>query len=651
MSAPIRKLLIANRGEIACRIMRTAAAKGIATVAVYSDADAGAVHVKQADEAVHIGPSPAAQSYLNIDAIIEAAHQTGTDAIHPGYGFLSENSGFAEASAAAGLTFIGPPASAIASMGDKATAKTIMEEAGVPTVPGYRDSQDDAVLAKAAEAIGTPLLIKAVAGGGGRGMRRGDDLTAFREALTSARREAQSAFGNGDVMLEKCITSAKHIEVQIIGDAHGNVLHLGERDCTAQRRHQKVIEEAPSPSLTAAQREAICADAVTAAKAVSYINAGTVEFLLADDGAHYFLEMNTRLQVEHPVTEEVTGIDLVAWQLRVAAGGKLTLEQKDITPTGHSIEARLYAEDPAADFAPQTGRVLHWRPQDAELRIDDGITEGDAITPHYDPMIAKIIAHGSDRVAAIQHLAEALRKAPLLGLRTNRRLLINLLESDAFREASLDTATLDRWVETGNAAIAPKAPASEDFAIAGAFLALERGGDWWRSSGIAECPLTIFIGEDERDVHLTFERSQLTNLIVDGETIAVAEPRFEDRMLSFTLDGIAQRATVLRDGATIWLDRSGTTLTAQEADPTGTSTQTVDSSRITAPVSGLIQAMPVVVGDKIEVGQTLAVIEAMKMETVLTATASGKVKAIAATEGAQAKAGDVLIELELDDNG
>jgi acetyl/propionyl-CoA carboxylase alpha subunit len=461
-SVVFEKILIANRGEIACRVIRTARALGYRTVAVFSDADADAPHVRQADEALRLGPAPAAESYLKIDAVIAAARATGADAVHPGYGFLSERADFARACADAGLVFIGPPATAIEAMGDKAQAKRRMLEAGVPSVPGYLgDAQDDDRLRREAEVLGWPLLVKAVAGGGGRGMRLVRAAHELSSALTGARREAESAFGDDRLMLERLIERARHVEVQVFADRLGHAIHLGERDCTAQRRRQKLIEETPSPIIDVATREAMGRDAVAAAQAVGYVGAGTVEFIVDPQGRHFFLEMNTRLQVEHPVTELVTGLDLVEWQLRVAAGEALPLQQYELRSSGHAIEARLCAEDPYEHFRPQTGRILHWQPAAAlaaanppgrppSLRIDDGIAEGGEIGPHYDAMVAKLIVHGRDREDAIRRLAAALEDAPLVGPHTNARFLRDLLLHDSFRGAALHTALIDEWAASGD---------------------------------------------------------------------------------------------------------------------------------------------------------------------------------------------------------
>ncbi|MCW5636867.1 MAG: carbamoyl-phosphate synthase subunit L, partial [Rubrivivax sp.] len=455
-----RKVLIANRGEIACRVMRTAHRLGYRTVAVFSDADARAPHVAMADEAVRIGPPPAAQSYLDIGALLDAARRTGADAVHPGYGFLSERADFARACADAGLVFIGPPAEAIAAMGDKAAAKRRMREAGVPCAPGYLgEDQSDERLAAEALKLGGPLLVKAVAGGGGRGMRLVRDVgdaAALHEAIAGARREAQSAFGDGALMLERLVENGRHIEIQVFADAHGHAVHLGERDCTAQRRRQKVIEEAPSPVVSPAMREAMGRDAVAAALAVGYRGAGTVEFIVDAQLKHHFLEMNTRLQVEHPVTECLTGFDLVEWQLRIAAGEPLTnlvpRLQEDIRFSGHAIEARLVAEDPYDGWRPQTGRIDGWAPEAAAacgVRIDHGIAAGGEVTPFYDAMVAKFIAHGRDRADAIRRLTRALEEVPLFGPVNNGRFLRDLVKHPRFAGAAMTTTLLDEWQAGG----------------------------------------------------------------------------------------------------------------------------------------------------------------------------------------------------------
>jgi len=648
----IRTLLIANRGEIACRVIRTARRMGLRTVAVHSDADAAAPHVRAADLALRLPGDAAAQTYLNAAAIVDAALKAGADAVHPGYGFLSENAGFAEACAAAGLVFVGPPPAAIHAMGDKARAKALMERAGVPVVPGYAgDDQSPAHLAAEAGRLGYPLLIKAAAGGGGRGMRavaRPDDFPA---ALESARREAENAFGDPAVLLERLVEDGRHIEIQVFADGHGNVVHLGERDCSAQRRHQKVIEEAPSPFVDADMRAAMGADAVRAARAVGYRGAGTVEFIVGADRRYHFLEMNTRLQVEHPVTEMVTGLDLVEWQLRVAAGEALPLAQDGIAMSGHAVEARIYAEDPAAGFRPQTGRILFWRPQAAGaregLRIDDGIAEGMVVSPFYDPMLAKVVARGRDRAEAIARLEAALGDLPVMGVRTNRSFLGGVLRSEAFREGRMTTRLLDRWV-AGGGPFPLAAPATAlDFAIAAGALALAPGGDWFRSTGVAECPVVLSDGGEERHCTVRFERGRLVAVDVAGETILF--DAFAVRLPEIAWSGAAGagRALAAVDGRDLWLDREGATRVFTEPDDLAGREPPADPSRIVSPVSGLVRMVAVEAGSAVEAGQTLVVIEAMKMETSLMAAVSGTVRTLHASVGRQARAGDLLVELDV----
>nr|WP_246188519.1 biotin carboxylase N-terminal domain-containing protein [Nitratireductor arenosus] len=644
-------MLIANRGEIACRIAATARRMGIATVAVYSDADRAALHVRQADEAVRIGGAQASLSYLDGDAVIAAALATGAEAIHPGYGFLSENADFAEACQAAGLVFVGPPPDAIRVMGDKARAKAVMVEAGVPVVPGYDGADQSAErLAEAAREIGFPVLIKAAAGGGGRGMRRVDRAEAFNTALESARREAEAAFGDGRVLLEKLVTEARHVEVQVFADAHGNVVHMGERDCSAQRRHQKIVEETPSPFVDAAMGAAMAVDAVAAAKAVGYVGAGTVEFIVGADRQHHFLEMNTRLQVEHPVTEMVTGIDLVEWQLRVAAGEPLPLREEDIDFYGHAIEARLYAEDPADGFRPQSGEILFWQPQvgtgEAGIRIDSGVAAGDRVSPHYDPMIAKLVAHGRNRDEAIDRLVRALRARPLFGLTTNRGFLIDLLEGGDFRQGGVTTGFIDGLLGSGRAAMGAQALQDWHFALAGAVLALHVDGDWFRSSAVATCPLTLTCGGDTRHVVADIARGLVSAIRVDGDAAALTEIVLHGQELRYVHGGTPARVTVFVSGRMVWLDMDGHSLAFRETDPLAARPPVADASRVTAPVTGLLRSVAVVAGDQVEPGDTLAVIEAMKMETALAATVSGTVRAVHRGEGDQVGAGDLLIELD-----
>ncbi len=513
----IQKLLIANRGEIACRVMRTAARLGIATVAVYSEADAGAPHVSMADEAVGIGPAAAAESYLLAANVLAAATQTGADSVHPGYGFLSENADFAEAVRAAGMMFVGPPSAAIRDMGGKDNAKALMEKAGVPVVPGYYGAdQNDATLRKEADKIGYPVLLKAAMGGGGKGMRAVLASAEFDDAVASARREAEAAFGDGRMLVEKLIDRPRHVEVQVFADSHGNCVHLFERDCSLQRRHQKVIEEAPAPGMTDDLRQRMGAAAVAAAKAVGYENAGTIEFLLDHDGGFYFMEMNTRLQVEHPVTELITGQDLVEWQLRVAAGEALPCRQEDLTIRGHAMEARLYAEDPAKGFLPAPGPLDHliFPADDNHIRIDTGVVQGQDVTAHYDPMIAKVISWGDDRDAARRHLIDALARTEVVGPVVNRRFLMMLAANEDFAAGAPDTGLIDRMAEESLTDTTPPSRdvlslaalhvlmARADAAVQRARGSGDRGSPWnqtdgWRLNDVAHQDLIFGIDADE----------------------------------------------------------------------------------------------------------------------------------------------------------
>ncbi len=656
-----RKILVANRGEIACRVMRTARTLGYRTVAVYSDADAGAPHVFMADEAVRIGPTPAAESYLKVDAILDAARRTGAQSVHPGYGFLSENAAFAQACVDAGLVFIGPSPEAIAAMGDKAGAKRRMIAAGVPTAPGYLgEDQSDARLTSEAEKLGYPLLVKAVAGGGGRGMRLARNAAQLPEALAGARREAQAAFGDATLMLERLIEQGRHIEIQVFADAHGNAVHLGERDCTAQRRRQKVIEEAPSPIVTPAMREAMGRDAVAAALAVGYRGAGTVEFIVDQDLHHYFLEMNTRLQVEHPVTEMITGLDLVEWQLRVAAGEPLPLHQDEIRFSGHAIEARLYAEDPYANFAPQTGPVLHFRPEAAlrpGVRIDAGIAEGGAVTPFYDPLLAKVIAHGRDRDDAIRRLIAALEDASLLGFATNGSFLRDLLDHARFRSATMHTALLDEWAATDDAILQRPQPTEADWQLAAALFAGNAGprsgipgtqGAGWRSDSVASFDLILACGEENRKVRVMPPAKPGAVSPADGAGTAAIEWTIDaDSRLRYTQHGITRHATLHRNGDTLHLARDGRIFVFREVSPLPQAENRNDPAVARAAVAGTVARLEVGAGDTVIAGQTLAVIEAMKMEMRVTAHAAGTIAAVRVLLGQQVEAGSILVELDI----
>ncbi len=637
------KVLVANRGEIACRVMRTAQRLGYRTVAVYSDADAQTPHVQQADEAVHIGASPAAESYLNIGALLAAAQATGADAVHPGYGFLSERADFAQACADAGLVFVGPPPAAIHAMGDKAQAKRRMQAAGVPCAAGYlgEEQGDECLMAEAAK-LGLPLLVKAVAGGGGRGMRlvrHSDELAA---ALVGARREALSAFGDGTLMLERLIDDGRHIEVQVFADAHGHAIHLGERDCTAQRRRQKVIEEAPSPVVTPALRAALGRDAVAAAQAVGYVGAGTVEFIVDAQMRHCFLEMNTRLQVEHTVTECITGIDLVEWQLRVAQGEPLPLTQDQITFTGHAIEARLCAEDPYAGWAPQTGRIAGWQPEASGIRIDHGIAEGGDITPYYDAMVAKFIAHGHDRADAVRRLTRALEDVPLLGLRNNGRLLCDLVQHPQFTAATMSTTRLDEWAaavgDETQALMRRPQPDEPLWTLAAALFSgpTETRGIQrliTRPASVAQHDLTLVCDGQTRT--LRAPPDGLALLSRDGATVR------------YRHGGVQRQALAVQDGGTLHLSSQGASFSFSEASPYPAGDPVADAGRARAPVAGVVAQVAVAIGDSVVAGQALVCVEAMKMDMWLNAAAAGTVRAVHVKIKDSVASGALLVEIDI----
>ncbi len=643
------KILIANRGEIALRVIRTARKLGYRTVAVFSDADRAAAHVRLADEAVHIGGSAAAESYLCVAALLEAARKTGADAVHPGYGFLSENSGFAQACLDAGLVFIGPPPSAMLAMGNKALAKKRMLAAGVPCAPGYLgEDQDDARLTEEALKLGFPLLVKAVAGGGGRGMRLVRSADEIAQALLGSRREAQSAFGDGTLMLERLIEDGRHIEIQVFADEHGNAVYLGERDCTAQRRRQKVIEEAPSPVVSAAMREAMGKDAVAAALAVGYRGAGTVEFMVDAQLRHYFLEMNTRLQVEHPVTELVTGFDLVEWQLLVAAGQPLPVAQSGITLTGHAIEARLYVEDPYAGFAPQTGAVCWWRPEQARLdgvRIDDGIEEGSEISPFYDPMVAKVIVHGRDREDAIRRLRAALRNTPLLGLRNNGRFLADLVNHAAFRDAAMTTATIDQWQDSGEALLQRPLPDELTWSLAAAVFASQYGAGW-RADSVAAFDIPLQCGEITQTLRVRPDLRGNVEVLLAGQKRVIAVTELAAGNLRFEIDGVTRRAVAVLQQNQLHLALDGNSFVFGEVSPFPGKDQIADARQARSPVAGKVTQIRVAVGDTVCDAQQLLCVEAMKMEMWLTAQVAGKVVAVHANVGDQVESGALLVEIE-----
>ncbi|MEL6841083.1 MAG: acetyl/propionyl/methylcrotonyl-CoA carboxylase subunit alpha [Pseudomonadota bacterium] len=630
------KILIANRGEIACRVIRTARAMGVRSVAVYSDADAQALHVCQADEAVRLGPAPVAESYLRGDLIIQAALQTGAQAIHPGYGFLSENPDFVESVQAAGLTFIGPSAEAIRAMGLKDAAKVLMADAGVPVVPGYHGvRQDPAFLAKKAEEIGYPVLIKAVAGGGGKGMRLVAGAPNFLENLASAQAEAETAFGNADVLIEKYIESPRHIEVQVFGDGK-DAVHLFERDCSLQRRHQKVIEEAPAPGMTPTMRQAMGQAAVTAARAIGYAGAGTIEFIVdGSDGLRpdgfWFMEMNTRLQVEHPVTEAVTGIDLVAWQLRVAAGEKLPVSQADLTLHGHAFEARLYAEDVSAGFLPATGMIDHLAfPKDA--RIDSGVTTGSEISPWYDPMIAKVTVYGPDRATALRSLSAALDATRVAGTVTNIDFLRKLSRHPDFASGDVDTGLIAR----ANADLCGKGqPTLRDIAIAAVVAA-----------DIARGPFTGFNlwSPLVRDITLGFDGESVTArlTVLDANNVHVA---IADENVVLTHRGADWGMPAIRHGDRVTVF-GPQTLTWVVIDPLDRGAAIAGGDTVLAPMPGLVRDVAVAPGQAVAEGDRIAVLEAMKMEHVLRAPRDGVVASVAVATGDQVTAGALMVALE-----
>ncbi|HVZ69508.1 MAG TPA: biotin carboxylase N-terminal domain-containing protein [Rhizomicrobium sp.] len=638
-----RSLLIANRGEIAVRVMRTAQRMGLRTIAVYSDADAGAMHVALADEAVRIGPAAARESYLSIEAVLAAAKATGAEAIHPGYGFLSENAKFAEACAAAKIAFVGPPPSAIRAMGLKDRAKALMRDAGVPVVPGYLgDDQSPSHLAAEAAKIGYPVLIKAVAGGGGKGMRRVEAAADFDAALESAKREAKSAFNDDRVLIEKYVSRPRHIEVQVFADAHGNAVHLFERDCSLQRRHQKVIEEAPAPGMSEAMRASIGAAAVKAAQAVNYVGAGTVEFIAdASEGLRpdriWFMEMNTRLQVEHPVTEAITGLDLVEWQLLVAAGRKLPKQQHELKIKGHAIEARLYAEDPRKGFLPSIGALQRLRFGEAEnIRIDTGVREGDAVTPFYDPMIAKVIACDDDRKGAAARLATSLAHTQVAGVATNAGFLVRALRNNAFLAGDIDTGFIDRHLNdlTGAPPAASALPQAVEFLLSERMRGDHRdpwdAQDGFRLSGEAREHLTLTQGDERFPVEIVHKRGE-TQIVVAGK---VQPPAAADGAIRLASGEIA----VMHNG--------DTQLFALYDPFESDDSSAFASDRITAPMPGKVIQLLVKSGDKVKRGTPLAILEAMKMENTLSAQADATVAEIAVSVGDQVGEGALILTFE-----
>ena len=667
-----KKILIANRGEIACRVAATAQRLGVKTVAVYSDADANAKHVAVCDEAVHIGGSAPKDSYLRWERIIEAAKATGAQAIHPGYGFLSENEDFAQACAAAGLVFIGPPASAIKDMGLKAESKQLMEKAGVPLVPGYHGSdQDPALLQREADRIGYPVLIKASAGGGGKGMRAVDKSEDFAAALESCKREAINSFGDDAVLVEKYVQRPRHIEIQVFGDTHGNCVYLFERDCSVQRRHQKVLEEAPAPGMTPALRAQMGEAAVAAAKAVNYVGAGTVEFIVEQPGGYerpdqmkfYFMEMNTRLQVEHPVTEAITGLDLVEWQLRVASGEPLPLQQQDLRITGHAIEARICAENPDNNFLPATGALnVYALPEcvtfeRGAVRVDSGVRQGDAISPFYDSMVAKLIVHGDTRAQALARLDDALAQTHIVGLATNVQFLRRVAKTDAFAQAKLDTALIPRE----QAVLFHQEPVGLPLAAAAAVaqtLLKERASegvdpfsrrDGFHTHGVVQRRFEFEFGGEHVKALLTYERGGSLHLAVGEGDAAVAGPLVfaaQANGIELQFAGQRTRAAVYAQGEVdhVFTPLGATQITAIDL-LAHAGEVAAEGGRLTAPMPGKVVSFAVKAGDTVAKGQPLAVMEAMKMEHTIAAPADGVVQELLYAPGDQVTEGAELLKL------
>ncbi|WP_334127979.1 acetyl-CoA carboxylase biotin carboxylase subunit [Sneathiella sp.] len=653
-------ILVANRGEIAVRVMRTAKSLGYRTIAVYSEADAKALHVAMADEAVLIGAAPVQQSYLDKEKILAAAKATGAEAIHPGYGFLSENADFARACEAAGIVFIGPTAEAIDLMGNKAAAKRRMIAANVPCVPGYEDpDQSDATLIAAAKKIGFPIMVKAAAGGGGRGMRLVQDEKNLVAALGSARSEALNAFGSDELILEKAIIEPRHVELQVFADTHGNVIHLGERDCSVQRRHQKVVEEAPCPVMTEELRARMGQAAVEAARSINYRGAGTVEFLLDAAGEFYFLEMNTRLQVEHPVTEMITGLDLVALQIRVAQGETLGIAQEDVRLTGHAIEVRLYAEDTTQDFLPCTGRITRWLPAELDgVRFDSGIGTGQEISPFYDPMIAKVIAYGDSRETARHRLIEALKETVLFGLTTNRGFLIDILAEEKFARGEATTAFIGELFDESR--LAAKAPADGEVAMAAVLLyEVERNRareaaifvdaellNWSSASPLISRYIFDAV-EEAIDTTVSPQSDGSYEVTVRGNKVTIEVVNRGANRAQLTVDGKRQRVHFdAAEEGIIGLTHEGRTyrLVNRLAFPLGAEA-TAGSGHVAAPMHGTLLDVFVKSGDSVTVGTRLAVLEAMKMQHDILADIDGEVAEVFAVAANQVSLGDMLFEI------
>lgn len=666
----IQKILIANRGEIACRVIRTAKAMGIKTVAVYSDADANALHVRQADEAVHIGPAPSNQSYIVIDKILDAIRQTGADAVHPGYGFLSENAGFAAALEKAGVIFIGPPVKAIEAMGDKITSKKLAQAASVSTVPGHMGLIEDADEAvRIASSIGYPVMIKASAGGGGKGMRIAWNDAEAREGFQSSKNEAKASFGDDRIFIEKFVNQPRHIEIQVLGDTHGTVLYLGERECSIQRRNQKVIEEAPSPFLDEATRKAMGEQAVALAQAVGYHSAGTVEFIVDGDRNFYFLEMNTRLQVEHPVTELVTGIDLVEQMIRVASGEKLSFAQSDVTLKGWAIESRLYAEDPYRNFLPSIGRLSRYRPpkegpqpDGTVIRNDTGVFEGGEISMYYDPMIAKLCTWAPSRISAIDAMGEALDRFEVEGIGHNLPFLSTVMQNPRFRDGNLTTGFIAEEFPDGFASIEPQDDAARKLAAIAAIIhhriqmrAVHISGTIGNHCRVVGDDWVVSLGKSDHRISLHSEGHAVSVLFADGATLNVETNWTPGQTLQlFSVDGQRMAVKIDLSVSTIRLRWQGMDLAARVRSPRVAELALLmpgkvppDTSKfLLCPMPGVVTSISVHEGDQVEAGQALATVEAMKMENILRAERQGRVKTIAVSAGDSLAVDAVILEFE-----
>ena len=642
------KILVANRGEIAVRVIQTAKAMGYVTVAVYSDADHNARHVHEADEAVYIGASKVADSYLSIERIIEACQKTGANAVHPGYGFLSENTDFAAACSKNGITFIGPPASAIELMGSKRLSKIAMIQAGVPCIPGYEGAQQDIDhLVLQADFIGYPLMVKASAGGGGRGMRLVQDSSTIVESLKTARSEAENAFGSGELILEKAVIAPRHVEIQVFGDMHGNYVYLFERDCSIQRRHQKVMEEAPCPVMTPELRKKMGDAAVQAAKSCDYVGAGTVEFLLDASGEFYFLEMNTRLQVEHPVTEMVTGLDLVEWQLRVANSEALPLQQNELKLKGHAIEVRLYAEDPRQDFLPQTGQILKWQAAHLNnVRIDHGLLEQDNISPYYDPMVAKVIAYGQTRDDAIRLLARAVDDCILLGVNSNKQFLVNLLRHPIIVQGDTNTAFIQQHFQS-DLSLQKQILSLEQLAVGAAlFSQIQQQNNW--STGLSpRLPLKVQV--DDQKIELLVElRGNTASIETCGQSQTIQLISQTENQIEYMIDGIRRKLNYVMNDQQLFLDILNGNVCLQNVTYAPPEVlETAGDGKIKAPMDGAVIQILVEAGEQVVKGQTLLILEAMKIQQQIKSDVDGIVQEIIAQSGQQVKKRQILLNIQI----